>query len=348
MLSVKTKSLNTEKIYVVILNYQTWDDTIECVESILNSSISNYQIVIIDNNSPNDSEHLIKEWLVGGLCVYASNSYFKGATFPASKKPLPYVNYVAEKGKIKRNTDLEQDVLEQWKDKNDYKCNYPILFIQTNENLGFAGGNNVFLRSLLNSSEKANLFLLNPDTVLEKNALNLLQKYNEKLEYFVCGLTIYFYDNPKTLKSIGGSRLIKKFGMVKDVKDQRKIDSIDYIYGGALYSNIKTFQKVGLIPEDYFLYWEETDWCKRAQINDIKLDVCADAICYDKVGTSIGRGYLSEYYFTLNALKFFRKYYRKYLINVLLFQSVRYLVKTIKGKKKNALAIKDAVQHFFK
>lgn len=51
-----------EKICFVILHYMSYDDTIECVESILNNiTYKNYEIIIVDNNSPNCSANKIKE-----------------------------------------------------------------------------------------------------------------------------------------------------------------------------------------------------------------------------------------------------------------------------------------------
>lgn len=54
-----------EKVYIVILNYNNWKDTIECLESVLKSDYLNYQVIVVDNNSPNNSMDKIIQWADG-------------------------------------------------------------------------------------------------------------------------------------------------------------------------------------------------------------------------------------------------------------------------------------------
>ena len=112
--------------------------------------------------------------------------------------------------------------------------------------------------------------------------------------------------------------------------------------------NIKTIKKIGLLPEEYFLFWEETDWCFLAKQNDVKLIICEKAIVYDKVGTSIGRGYLAHYYYIKNGLFFYQKHLKRYLFSLIIFNGVRYLNKIRKGEFENARAIIDGTKDFFK
>jgi len=53
--------MNHLKVYIILLNYNGWTDTIECLESVLRNDYPNYQVIVVDNNSPNNSiEYLIK------------------------------------------------------------------------------------------------------------------------------------------------------------------------------------------------------------------------------------------------------------------------------------------------
>lgn len=63
--------------YIVVLNYNSWQDTIECVEAIINSTYKNFQIIIIDNKSTNDSEQNILNYLEGNIFPNIENSFFK-------------------------------------------------------------------------------------------------------------------------------------------------------------------------------------------------------------------------------------------------------------------------------
>ena len=60
--------MTTPKVYIIILNYNQWKDTLACVESVLQSDYENYSVVAIDNNSPNDS----RQNLLAGIGRLAS------------------------------------------------------------------------------------------------------------------------------------------------------------------------------------------------------------------------------------------------------------------------------------
>lgn len=53
--------MNSLLVYIIILNYKNYDDTIHCVRSVENIEYSNYRIVIVDNNSGNGSEEILKK-----------------------------------------------------------------------------------------------------------------------------------------------------------------------------------------------------------------------------------------------------------------------------------------------
>ncbi len=61
------KEHNFPKVYVIILNYNGWADTIECLESVLRNDYLNYQVIVLDNNSPNNSIEYIKAWAEGNV-----------------------------------------------------------------------------------------------------------------------------------------------------------------------------------------------------------------------------------------------------------------------------------------
>jgi len=60
------------KVYLIILNYNGWQDTIECLESVLRNDYTNYQVIVIDNNSPNNSMEYLRAWTEGNIDVWVS------------------------------------------------------------------------------------------------------------------------------------------------------------------------------------------------------------------------------------------------------------------------------------
>src|SRR3972149_4247713 len=85
------------KVSVIILNYNGWRDTIECLESVLRSNYPNYQVIVIDNDSPNKSMDYIKTWAESGLDVGINeDNQLRSLSNPPLAKPLPYVYYTRE------------------------------------------------------------------------------------------------------------------------------------------------------------------------------------------------------------------------------------------------------------
>ena len=52
--------MNYPKVAIIILNYNGWQDTIEYLESVLRNDYPNYQVIVIDNGSSNNSMEYIK------------------------------------------------------------------------------------------------------------------------------------------------------------------------------------------------------------------------------------------------------------------------------------------------
>lgn len=155
------------KVYIIILNYNGWYDTIECLESVLRNDYTNYQVIVLDNNSPNNSMEYIRAWADGKIDVWVKpDNPLRHLSFSPLPKPIPYVCYTredAEKGGI---SEIEENARD--KGFNGITTNYPLIFIQTGENLGFAGGNNVGVRYALAKDDFDSVILLNNDTVIKK------------------------------------------------------------------------------------------------------------------------------------------------------------------------------------
>ena len=63
------RSINTPALAVIILNWNGWNDTCECLASLKQSTYQDFQIILIDNGSTDDSIEKIKSWANGELPV---------------------------------------------------------------------------------------------------------------------------------------------------------------------------------------------------------------------------------------------------------------------------------------
>ena len=304
----------TRKVYIIILNYNSWADTIECLESVLRNDYPNYQVIVVDNNSPNNSMDYIKKWAEGKLEAWINpKNPLRHLSYPPVKKPIPYICYNRKEAESGGNIELESSLVDKIPDEITSK--YPLVFIQTGENLGFAGGNNVGIRYALAKNDFEYIWLLNNDTVIEKNALSLLVDYAKKNDLGISGSALMYYDDPKKVQAYGGT-INKFFGTSKHILNVSNIaKKLDYVVGASFLINKKVIKKIGLLPEEYFLYYEETDYCFNARNYGFKLGIAINSIVYHREGSSTGasdnpkkRSELSDILSLRNRIKFHRKY----------------------------------------
>lgn len=308
------------KVYILILNWNGWKDTIECLESIFKSDYDNYQVIVCDNNSSNNSLDYIKKWADG---LYEpeidDDNDLKDLIYPYIKKPITYVEYNREQAE---NGPFYED------------DNNPLVLIQTGANLGFAGGNNVGLRYALAKDDFDYVWLLNNDTVIKKDSLkNLVIEASKDRNIGMCGSTLLYYDKPHKVQALGGATFNKWFAVPKHIGigkdfcisfDKKEIEKkMDYVAGASMLVSKAFLKDVGLICEDYFLYFEEIDWATRAK-GKFRLAYAPDSIVYHKEGKTIGansnkknqKSYISDYYIIKNRLLFTYKYYKYFLPTV--------------------------------
>lgn len=314
------------KVAVIVLNYNNYEDTIRCVESVLRSDFKDFQLIIVDNNSPNNSIDYLIKWAEGSLSIKVDESdKLKDLYYPFIPKPLPYVYY-----------DLREIKLEDIK-PNDQK-NF-IIFIQTEYNGGYAYGNNIAIKYALLNNDFDYIWILNNDTVVEKNSLSCLVK---KAEYYkktnrkigLIGSKLMCYSEPEKINSVG-IKYNKWFGISKHLGNMEEdlnqydnedvIKKIDYVSGASILLSRNFIENVGLMHESYFVYYEELDWVLRGKRKGWEFGYCWESKVYHKEGASIGshsdskkRSELAEYYLFRNRLLFTKKFYPRYLITVYL------------------------------
>lgn len=292
--------------YIIILNYNCWQYTVDCIQSVRNHNLEHVKIVVVDNNSMDNSTTRILSYLNNNL----------------------YHGKIIKEFDVANNNDLKkiQDTFSE-----------EIIVLQTGENLGFAQGYNTAIKNILKiEPSEFFIWLLNPDMIVEKDSLTELIKCFGKAENKIIGSTVKCYYHKTKILFRGGFKINTLIGAITPITNKNDINKISYVSGGNLFTNSKTFEKIGLLPTDYFLYWEEADWCTKAKQFNIDLTYCENSISYDKGGASINRkSAFAEYYYSRNALLFISKYYKSNIIFALLFLIFRGVYKTIFNNDKN-------------
>jgi GT2 family glycosyltransferase len=312
--------MQAPKVYIILLNYRQWEDSRECLESVLRSTYNNFSVFVIDNDSRNNSlEQLI--------------SWFKEKT----------TNEAYREGR-------GSYVLLNRRQLNDYinVSELPkLVFIQNDENAGFAAGNNIVLNLLRNTD--AYFWLLNPDMVIEMNTLAELVQFSIQLpRESIVGSVLQSYSENQGLICYGGARVNFLSATVAPIQSLDCVQRLDYISGGSLFAHTSNLNRLGMLPEKYFLYWEETDWCYSAKQMGYVLHVCTRAVCYDKGSTSIGKTFKSDYYYARNGLLFISKFRPKNVPFVLFFLGIRFLKRIMTGHWERARGIYKGTKDFFK
>ncbi|PTX14910.1 hypothetical protein C8N40_1097 [Pontibacter mucosus] len=308
------------QVFIILVNYKSWQDTIECLESLFKMTYTNFKVVVVDNDSQNDSIEHIMAWARGSEPI-SLNGHFYEATTVASTPINKPVNCQYIKFRSSENVTL---------------LNSELVLVESSQNLGFAGGNNIGISlSLANKADY--VWLLNNDTVVAKDALsNMIKHINEakssNRRLGILGAKLLYYHAPTSIQAILGryNPLLAKtehvgFNLNSDTEfKDLTIKDNDYIVGASMFVSKDFIQQVGLMAEEYFLYFEELDWVKRGRKEGYDIDTCLNAIVYHKEGSSIGGGLkdnnnksqLSDYYSIRNRLIFTKKFHSNYLLPV--------------------------------
>lgn len=187
--------------------------------------------------------------------------------------------------------------------------------IDSGGNLGYAGGNNVGIREALSRGAEA-AWILNPDVEPSRRSLGRLvetMRSEERIGVLGCRILEGEGDYP-TVQSEGGeivwgaggrSELIGRGTHLKRRRRTVEVRDVDFVPGAAMLVRREVFEQVGLLPEQYFMYFEETEFCLQVREAGWRVAVDPNAEVTHYSGRRIGLP--SEtyvYYFIRNRLLF--------------------------------------------
>ncbi len=157
------------------------------------------------------------------------------------------------------------------------RSNYPgVHVIKLNENLGYAGNNNVGIQAAIEMGA-AWVLVLNEDTVLAPDCISRLVSAAETDDQVgIVGPMVYHFDHPEVIQSAGG---IMGADWRAAHLDQNEYDTgqqvenrlVDWISGCAIMVRRDVIEQIGGLDDRFFYYFEETEWCLRARLRGWKI-----------------------------------------------------------------------------
>ena len=239
--------LNRKKVSIILLNWNNWNETKECLESLRNVDYPNFEVLVVDNGSNEGERKELRRFKV-------------------------------------------------------YDLRFKILW--NANNLGFAGGNNVGIKYALEYGADY-VMLLNNDAIAAPDFLTeLVKAAASDSSLGILGSRIYKYGTDEVVFDGGKINLWLTKGEHVTSYELRvtSYGIVDYITGAAMLIKKEVVEKIGLMREEYFLYYEDVDWCIRARRAGYKCMLVPTSKVWHKVSATNKEGSPSYiYYHTRNA-----------------------------------------------
>ena len=255
-------------VSIITINYNESNVTLDMLESARNLTYSNYEIIVVDNASPNDNPDIIKE-------------------------------------------------------------KYPeVVLIKSLENLGFAGGNNLGVKQ----AKGAYLLFINNDTIVPPDFIQpLVETLQNDENIGMVSPKIKFHWDPSLIQYAGYTPMnhwtIRNNSIGYHQKDDGSYDKpgeTQSIHGAAMMVPRTVVDKVGMMTEVYFLYYEEHDWAEMIKRGGYKIYYQPKSYILHKESISTGKfSPLKTYYISRNRILFARRNFKPFqLVVSMLFQSL--------------------------
>ena len=245
------------KISIILVNWNGWNDTIKCIKSLLYLDYNNYEIIIVDNFSEDNSIHHIRKWCTSNLSIK--------------------FNEIFTTSKLNSRDAINPIVIES-------KVN--VTLIKNHTNLGYSGGNNIGIK-FSHKIGAQYFWLLNNDTTVKNDSLDkLIERALAENNNTLLSSHIFFADNVERSWFSGGI-YIPFFAIAKSV-DYNKfyVSKYQFLTGCALFIPRKIFESIGYLDNSIFLYAEDVDFSIKAKRSGFKLDIVLESKVFHSVSSS--------------------------------------------------------------
>lgn len=329
-------------VAIVLVNWNSKSDTLECLESVFRLRYPNFRVVICDNASSDGSLEAVAGWAAAGTVAPASAYFADLLSAQPRTAPVPCVRI--DRSAAEGSSQPEDDSLP------------PLTLIDTGGNLGFAGGNNVGILFALRRLRADFVWLLNTDTVVDPDALDaLVVRAQRDPAPGIVGSTLVFYWFPDKVQALGGARLVRKTMHITHIGDGSPRSAVPadgsaveremaYVVGASMLVSRPFLEQVGLMNVSYFLYYEELDWAERAA-GRFTLGYAPASIVYHKVGGASRRvaSLAAEHYMWSNRIRVAARFLPSHLGTILGAMAIEMLRAVVKGRFNAARAIASAL-----
>ncbi len=230
-------------VSIIILNWNGWKDTVECLESLYRIDYPNYDVILVDNASSDNSIAKIEAYCRGELKITS-----KYISYKKENKPIRILKY-----KLKEL--IRGKVLKEENEILNLNPHQKLTLIVNDKNYLFVKGNNIAIKHFaLPRLNTDYILLLNNDTIVEPTFLSELVEVAEKDKKIgIIGPRICKYDNPRKtewnwLQNVGENPVEQP-----------------YLSGAAFMFNRKLIDSIGLLDSRYIQYIEDYDYCQCAR-----------------------------------------------------------------------------------
>jgi GT2 family glycosyltransferase len=188
-----------------------------------------------------------------------------------------------------------------------------VLYIRSEKNLGFAGGNNLGIKS----AKGEYLFLVNNDTEFSAGLLETLTETMEgNAEIGIISPKINYWDNKEIIQYAGFTEMnyytCRNECIGQFETDHGQFNNVNaetgYVHGAAMMIRRSALKAAGNMAENFFLYYEEMDWCEQIKRSGFKIWINTNALIYHKESLSVGKNSaIKEFFMNRNRILFTRR-----------------------------------------
>lgn len=289
-------------VAIIILNYNGWRDTINCLKSVYALEYENYHVILIDNGSTDHSIEKISEWITkAGLTLF-----------------------IIEDHEILDGELKLRNIFERY---SSLKANERIIVIKSKRNMGYSGGMNLGFQFIFNFLDKEykidHVLLLNNDTMVSKDLLKILTKVAVLSDRIgAVGPLVYEQETKKPV-SVPQNDLPIPFSLIlckalkssciSNILDSLRVLAVKKIEGSCYLVNVKAIEAVKGFDNLYYLYWEDTDLFKELAKRRYLVIYAPFTCAFHKVGSSSIRkkrvNPYATYFFCRNGIIYIYKHF---------------------------------------
>ncbi|GDX61795.1 glycosyl transferase [Candidatus Levyibacteriota bacterium] len=270
------------------------------------------------------------------------------------KKDMKFSVIIVDNASVKKSVDI----IREYINKQQKGKSYDLILLENKENIGFSGGNNKGILYALHKLQSTHVLLINNDTILDKKILIELLNCSEASSIGIVTSKIYFakghefYKNRYNNKELGNilwyaggiidwKNMVGMHRGVDEVDNQQydKVEDTDFASGCCILIKKEILEKVGMLDERFFLYYEDSDYSIRVKKSGYRVIYCPKAIMWhNNAGSTGGSGSnLQDYYITRNRLLFGMQYAPLRTKVALLKEAIKLLFSGRQWQKKGIL-----------